>query len=225
MTSADLSHYLQATPYFDYQNENIQQFADQLSEGITDLREIAIRFYQAVRDQIRYNPYVFSSKPETFRASYALEKKETYCIPKAVLLGAMARYKGIPASLGLADVQNHLASPQFVALLKSNVFAMHGFIRLFLDGKWVTATPAFNIDLCHLMGVAPLEFDGQHDSIFHPFTPDGKLHMEYLKNYGYFADVPVDLILQVLTERYPHLFKYDSFQEARSFESDMAQKK
>ncbi|MEK7485573.1 MAG: transglutaminase family protein [Planctomycetota bacterium] len=218
MKTDDFSKYLQPTPYFDYQSENIRAFADQLSEGLKNPRDIAIRFYNAVRDQIRYNPYVFSSKRETFRASYALEKKETYCIPKAVLLGAMARYKGIPACLGLSDVQNHLASPQFVALLRTNIFAMHGFIKLYLDGQWVTATPAFNKDLCTLMGVAPLEFDGKQDSIFQEFTPEGHLHMEYLKSYGEFAEVPVELITQVLTERYPHLFKVDSFQEAHSFE-------
>jgi len=91
-------------------------------------------------------------------------------------------------------------------LLKSDVFAMHGYTELFLNGRWVKATPAFNQGLCELFNVAPLEFDGVHDSVFHPFNRDGELLMEYLVDHGQFADVPETFFFQHLKKCYPHLF-------------------
>ena len=129
---------------------------------------------------------------DSFKASAALEAKDgTFCIPKAALLGAAARYWGIPTRLVLADVRNHLASQKFVEWLGSDVFVMHGYVELYLEGHWRAATPAFNEDLCLRLGVDPLEFNGREDSVFQQSTSDGRKHMEYLKRHGYFADVPV----------------------------------
>jgi transglutaminase-like putative cysteine protease len=50
----------------------------------------------------------------------------------------------------LADVRNHLSTPRLLELLKSDVFAMHGYTELYLNGRWVKATPAFNQQLCEL---------------------------------------------------------------------------
>ena len=36
---------------------------------------------------------------------------------------------------------------------------------LYLEGKWVKATPAFNIEMCTRFGVKPLEFNGVDDSL------------------------------------------------------------
>jgi hypothetical protein len=69
----------------------------------------------------------------------------------------------------------------------------------------VKATPAFNKSLCDKFGVAPLEFDGINDSIFHEFA-GGKKFMEYLHDFGTFADVPRELFINSLQEHYPHLF-------------------
>ncbi len=73
---------------------------------------------------------------------------------------------------------------------KSDVFAMHGYTELYLNDRWVKATPAFNQQLCELFNVAPLEFDGVNDSVFHPFNRDGEQLMEYLIDHGQFTDVP-----------------------------------
>jgi transglutaminase-like putative cysteine protease len=37
-----------------------------------------------------------------------------------------------------------LSTPRLLELLKSDVFAMHGYTELYLNGRWVKATPAFN---------------------------------------------------------------------------------
>jgi len=169
-----------------------------------------VNLYYAVRDQIRYNPYAFSLDPETLKASHALAAGESYCVPKALLLAACARHCGIPARIGLADVRNHLSTPRLIEMLRSEVFAMHGYTELFLGGKWVKATPAFNLALCRLFKVAPLEFDGHTDSVFHPFNAEGERYMEYLVDHGQFDDLPVELFFAHLRRCYPHLFEADS---------------
>jgi transglutaminase-like putative cysteine protease len=159
-----------------------------------------------VREAVRYNPYTFSRDPQTLRGSYALAAGESYCVPKATLLAGCARHCGIPARIGLADVRNHLSTPRLLELLKSDVFAMHGYTELFLDGRWVKATPAFNQQLCELFNVAALEFDGINDSVFHPFNRDGAQLMEYLLDHGQFTDVPETFFFEHLQKCYPHLF-------------------
>jgi len=77
----------------------------------------------------------------------------------------------------------------------SDLFVFHGFTEFYLEGKWVKATPAFNIELCKLHKVEPLEFNGRDDSIFHPFNLEEKGFMVYVGEHGTYSDVPVDLLL------------------------------
>jgi transglutaminase-like putative cysteine protease len=161
---------------------------------------------------------VFSRDADTLKASHALLKMESYCVPKANLLAACARHCGIPARIGLADVRNHLATPRLLDMLRSDVFAMHGYTELYLNDRWVKATPAFNKALCQLFNVAALEFDGLTDSVFHPFNQQGKRHMEYLRDHGQFADVPEHLFFAHLAACYPHLFT----EQAEAIRGDFA---
>ena len=169
----------------------------------------------------RYNAYTFETSNSSFSASYCLQQGESYCVPKAVLLGALCRLYNIPARLGLADVRNHLASPQFIEHLKSDVFVMHGYTDIFLQGKWVKATPAFDAGLCRLMNVKPLEFNGREDSIFHEFDNAGDRHMEYLAEHGHFADVPQQRILDAVALAYPHLVSEFNTPSERSLYQDI----
>lgn len=123
-----------------------------------------------------------------------------------MLLAACARHCGIPARIGLADVRNHLSTPRLLELLRSEVFAMHGYTELYLGERWLKATPAFNLALCRLFRVEPLAFDGLADSIFHPYNEDGQRYMEYLADHGQFADLPEELFFGHLRQTYPHLF-------------------
>lgn len=205
-----MENYLQATPFFDYDHPAVSAWIKTQLKGVPeDPVEQIKTLYLAVRDQIQYNPYVFQTDPNTLSASYALESGETYCIPKAVLLGAAARSLGIPSRLGLADVRNHLSSPKLIEWLRSDIFRMHGFIELYLNGQWVKATPAFNRQLCELMNVEPLPFDGLHDSVFQEFTEEGQAHMEYINDHGVFDDVPIGFIVDGVRAAYGHLFEPD----------------
>jgi len=202
-----MDQYLQPTEFFDYENPELKRWVAEQLQGVSnDPVEQVKALYLAVRDQVSYNPYVFRTDPNTFSASHALSSGESYCIPKAVLLGAAARSLGIPSRLGLADVRNHLSSPKLIEWLQSDIFRMHGFIELYLNGRWVKATPAFNRQLCELMKVAPLEFDGIHDSVFQEYTDAGQAHMEYVNDHGVFDDVPHAFIVTGIENAYPHLF-------------------
>jgi len=156
-----------------------------------------------VRDGWRYNPYTISIRKEDYRASELVGKTEGHCIDKAIILIAGLRGLDIPARIRLAKVKNHIAVEKLVETLGTNELTPHGNVEIFLDGKWLKATPAFNETLCRICNVEPLEFDGEEDSIFQPYNESGKLFMEYIEDYGFFEDFPLDFIVQNMKDNYP----------------------
>jgi transglutaminase-like putative cysteine protease len=178
----------------------------------------ACELYLLVRDGWRYNPYKVEIAREAFRLSYILTLKQTYCIPKALLLAGLARAIGIPARLGFGDVKNHLSSPRLIAYLRTDVFAYHGYAELWLDGKWVQATPAFDARLCQHMKVEPLEFDGRTNSLFQEYNSNGQAFMQYVRYHGVCYDLPHEWLIQGFRAAFPHisfteLIKGDLMQE------------
>ena len=200
-----MKEYLQPARYIDSDHPEVVAFSKKNSSGKTD-KERAVALYYAVRDDIRYNPFLDFSKEETFQASRCITAGEGFCIGKAALLAACARADGIPARVGFADVKNHLTTPALRERMGSDLFIYHGYAELHLEGKWVKATPAFNVELCRRFKVKPLEFDGREDSIFHPYDEDDRRHMEYLRDRGSHADVPVAEIMAAFREAYPVLY-------------------
>ena len=67
-------------------------------------------------------------------------------------------------------------------------------------------SPAFNKSLCKKLNVDPLEFDGENSSFLQQYNGEGTLFMEYLDDYGYFEDVPIDFMIRNLKEHYPNIF-------------------
>ena len=202
--------YLSPSRFIDSDHPAVVEFAEKHRGTGADLNDQAVSLYYAVREAIRYNPYTFSRDPSTLSASFALAAGQSYCVPKANLLAACARHCGIPARIGLADVRNHLSTPRLLALLKSDVFAMHGYTELYLNDRWVKATPAFNQQLCEVFDVPPLAFDGRHDSVFHAFNRQGRRSMEYVVDHGQFAEVPEAFFFAHIRASYPHLFADDA---------------
>ena len=208
-----MSEYLHPGRYIDSDDAAVASFAKQNTRGASP-RERAISLYYAVRDGIRYNPFLDFSKREAFTASAVLQAGEGFCIGKAALLAACGRAAGLETRVGFADVKNHLTSPKLAETMGTDLFVYHGFTEFKLDGKWVKCTPAFNLDLCRRFRVKPLEWDGASDSIFHPFDEDDRRHMEYVRDRGSFADVPVDAIQQAFREAYPRFFRAGVTKEA-----------
>jgi len=200
-----MTEFLKPGRYIDSDNPAVVAFARKNSSGNTE-RERAVALYYATRDGIRYNPFLDFSKEDSYRGSHCITTGEGFCIGKAALLAACARADGIPARVGFADVKNHLTTPALRERMGTDLFVYHGYAELLLEGKWVKATPAFNIELCRRFKVKPLEFDGREDSIFHPFDEQERRHMEYLRDRGSHADVPVAEIMREFREVYPVLY-------------------
>ncbi|MFT4194710.1 transglutaminase-like domain-containing protein [Ottowia sp.] len=187
--------HLAATPFIDSAHPEVAAFARAHAQG-ADERARAVALAHAVRDQFRYDPYRIDLSPAGMRASSVLAQGHGWCVPKATLLAAAARAAGIPARLGFADVRNHLSTERMRQTMKTDLFIWHGYTELWLGGAWRKATPAFNLSLCEKFGLRPLDFDGVHDSIYHPFDLAGHRHMEYVNERGSFDDLPLARIVQ-----------------------------
>ena len=198
--------YLQPTFYLDCNHPALYEYAKANSNESASEKENAIQLYYAVRDGLWYDPYDVKLAPEEMKASAILERGRGHCGEKATVLAACLRAIGIPARLEFADVKNHISAQKLLDTLQSDVFAFHGLTQVFLDGKWVKCTPAFNVELCEKFSVAALEFDGETDSIFQEFDAEGGKFMQYLNDHGTFPDFPRELFIGVLIYHYPHLF-------------------
>src|SRR5690606_22048978 len=185
---------LRATALIDSDSPEVRAFAAAHAQGPSD-RERAVSLYLAVRDGFRYDPYRIDLSPAGMSASSVLRNGHGWCVPKAALLTAVCRAAGIPARMGFADVRNHLSTERMRETMKTDLFIWHGYTDIWLNGRWRKATPAFNIELCERFGLLPLEFDGESDSIYHPFDKSGQRHMEYVHQRGAFDDLPLAQIV------------------------------
>lgn len=199
----NLELYLAPGEFINSGDAEVRAFAQSEVDGASDDISRAVKLYYAVRDKILYDPYYSGEDRPFFRASDCLRAKRGFCIPKAALLAAAARSVGIPARVGYADVRNHLSTKKLLELIGGDLFIWHSFTELYLKGRWVKATPAFNLRLCERFGVRPLEFDGRHDSLFHEFDRGGRRHMEYVRQRGDYPDVPYDEIVADFKKMYP----------------------
>ena len=197
--------YLSPAEFIDSDHPRVKAKAAAIAGALADPVAQARALYTAVRDEIRYDPYIDYTDPETYRASSVLEAGHAYCVGKASLYVALCRAVGIPARLGAADVQNHLATPRLLEAVGTDVFAYHGYVEIMPSRDWVKATPTFNVTLCQKLGVPPLEFSGDSDALLQPFDAKGREFMSYIAQHGTFFDVPVKFLISEMVRIYPKL--------------------
>jgi len=198
----EMQPYLDPTPTVESDHPEIKAFTAKHAGNSSNKTKQAISLYYAVRDKIRYDPYAIEVSVDGLKASHTLDTGRGWCVAKAILLAACCRGMEIPARLGYADIRNHLSTERMRQQMKTDIFFWHGYTSIYLDGTWVKATPAFNIELCEKFRIKPLEFDGRFDSIYHPYDLEGNKHMEYLNYRGEFADVPIDQIKETFIKEY-----------------------
>ncbi len=187
--------YLKPTAFIDWDTQSVKNKAQEMTRGLDTDREKAVALYYFVRDRIKYNTYAEGFSPEDFKASVILQRGSGHCQHKALLLVALARAAGIPARPGYADVRNHLLSRKFRDMIGGdNLLIQHGYTQLYLDGKWVHASPAYDLGICNRKGFVPVEFDGIHDARDSACNQRGKPHMELVKDHGTYDDFPWDFI-------------------------------
>jgi transglutaminase-like putative cysteine protease len=201
--------YLQPTRFIDSDHPSLQRYAEAVTNRATTDIQKAVKIYYAIRDGWRYNAYNLDFSEDGIKASSMLERpvREGHCLDKAVLMVACLRTVNIPARLFLAKVKNHIAAERLTEALGTDELVPHGIVEVYLEGKWVKATPAFNKELCTKLNVASLEFDGRTDSLFQEFDGDGGGFMEYLEEYGHFADFPAAFALDLMRQHYPKIFQ------------------
>ncbi len=208
-STADAGELLQPTGFVDSDSAPVRDFAARALQGVEGSSDTAraIRLFDVVRDQIRYNPFNVGTTEGEYRASHIAGMPSNYCVPKAILLTAALRASGIPAAVGFADVRNHLNSPKLAELMGTDLFIYHGYVALWLDGRMFKVTPAFNTEMCQRFGVRQLTFDGASDALFHEFDVENHRHMEYVNDRGWFADPPIPALLQDFRVLYPKLWQ------------------
>jgi len=208
MTSG-ASDFLTPTHFVDSNSREVGDFVARALTGAGDLSPTAkaIRLFDAVRDEIRYNPFDIGTTADDYRASRIATKPTNYCVPKAILLTAALRATGIPAAVGFADVRNHLNSPKLAELMGTDLFIYHGYVAVWLEGRQFKVTPAFNTEMCERFGVKQLIFDGKSDALFHEFDRNSQRHMEYVNDRGWFLDPPIGQLLEDFRTTYPKLWQ------------------
>jgi transglutaminase-like putative cysteine protease len=204
--------YLAPTRFLDHDAPSVLAFAREAARGEPGAVGKAVRLFYAVRDGWRYDPFAITLDPHRYQASTILAAERCYCIPKAILLAAAARAVGIPAAIGLSDVVNHLTTEKLKARMGGKTYFMHhGYAVLHLDGQWVKAAPAFNIELCERFHVRPTEFDGTADAVFQEYDAKDRRHMEYVKDHGCWSDFPYERVAADFRAFYPaSLFDADA---------------
>lgn len=210
--------YLKAGIYTDSDHPSIRAYVEKHTKEKQTIKEKIIQLYYTIRDGFRYNPYHVILKPYAMKASYLLTKDYGYCIEKSNLFAACVRTLGVPSRLGFANVRNHLATGKLEAYLGTDLLVFHGYTELFIDEKWVKATPVFDIGLCEKLNVLPLDFDAENDSIFQESDKIGNPFMDYVDDLGIYADLPVERFKEEMQKHYPHLFKQNIYDGKFVFE-------
>ena len=201
-----MNQYLEPTEFINSDNVKVITFVNDVVGIEKDKKKAILRLFCKIRDGIPYHFDSIGIKKDLFIASNVIGAEGSFCIPKAVLLASAARVIGVPSRLGFADVKNHLATDKVLEKMKTDLFVFHGYTELFINDKWVKATPAFNKELCKKFNVKPLDFDGENDSVFQEYTESGDKYMNYLVDHGTFADMPFELMITSFKKAYPHWY-------------------
>ncbi|WP_459211749.1 transglutaminase-like domain-containing protein [Aquimarina rhabdastrellae] len=201
-----MEKYLKETFFFNYSHPIVKEFILQhLTGEERNAVEQTQKLYIAVRDHWRYNPYHFTTQKEDWQVHALMQRPDGHCLDKGIILISCLRAIGIPARLCLAKVKNHLGVEKLLAYLGSDVIVPHGYIEVFLNDSWIILTPAFNKELCEIMKVDVMDFDGKNGTVFQAYNSNGNQFMEYLEDYGHFDDLPLEKITQLVYDHYPVL--------------------
>ncbi len=191
-----MQEYLQASLEIDCNHPAIMELSQKLTQNCLTDSDKAVKLFNYVRDECHYNMYATTGEREAYLSSAILKSSQGWCLQKAILLASLGRAAGIPSRLILVSIRNHKSPPEAVKLMGTNVFFPHAYNHLFLNGHWVKAAATFDREICQRIQVPVVEFDGINDAILPSADLNGQPYIDYLEEYGYFAEVPWELILE-----------------------------
>lgn len=194
--------YLQASPSIDCDHPAIIELSERLTRDCNNDSEKAVRLFYYVRDKCHYNMYATTSERAAYRSSSILNSGQGWCLQKAILLASLGRAAAIPSRLILVSIRNHKSPPEAVKLMGSNVFFPHAYNQFYLDGMWVKAAATFDREICERIQVPVVEFDGQHDAVLPSQDLKGQPYIDYLEEFGYYAELPWKMILEKTQQLY-----------------------
>lgn len=194
--------FLRPTYFIDCDSPEIIEAATSITKDCKDKVEEAVALFRFARDEITYNPYGPVRDRERYKASHTLQRRYGYCIQKATLLAGLLRAVSIPATLVFADIRNQLIPQTLKDALHTDEFVFHCYNDIFVGGRWLKATCAFDSGSCEKINVPPVEFSGTEDAIFPPFAPDGRRFVTYLRQRAVCDDVPFEDIIRELEAFY-----------------------
>lgn len=197
---------LAATEFLDCDSDVVRSYAKKIVGLEEDPVKQAVKLFYAVRDKIRYDVYGIDMTRNGLKASSIIKTGAGFCIHKSIVFAAAARGLGIPSRLAFSDVRNHISTPALKALVGGDVFHYHAYAEVYLNGRWIKATPVFNLMLCRLFAIDPLDFDGVQDAILQPYGSDGGKCLEFIEYHGTFDDVPYEQCIAALQCHHPRLF-------------------
>ena len=126
----DFNQYLAASDVIDYDNQNIQVLAENLSKIANNKIDLAKITYEYVRDNI-YHSFDINGKVVTCEASNVLKCQEGICFAKAHLLAALLRCLNIPTGFCYQKLILDDADKSLMTL--------HGLNAIYLESldKWI----------------------------------------------------------------------------------------
>ena len=198
-----MTEYLRPTYFINSDSPVVINISKKITENLNDIIEKAKAIFYWTRDQIKYNPYEsFSSRQKNYKASKIIQAGKGWCVQKACVLAALARSINIPSKLHFADIKNYKISGKLKEIMGTNLFVFHGYTELFLNGKWIKATPAFNVELSKKYNYIPAEFDGINDIVLPKTTINGEKFIEYVNDRGSYSDLPFKKMFKILHQYY-----------------------
>ncbi|MGC1394687.1 MAG: transglutaminase family protein [Coleofasciculaceae cyanobacterium] len=155
----DFNEYLVASDVIDYDNQNIQLLAENLSKTTNNKIDLVKNVYEYVRDNISHS-FDINGKVVTCEASNVLKYQEGICYAKSHLLAALLRCLNIPTGfcyqkLILDDADKSLMS-------------LHGLNAIYLESldKWIRVDARGN-----KIGVKA-EFDLEREFLAYPIRTE-----------------------------------------------------
>lgn len=203
-TELDLQAFLAPTPMCDADHAAVRRMAAEITRRAGTQREAAVALFYWVRDNVTYTMGDWN-----WRASETLALRHGTCSNKANLMVAMARALGIPAGFHVQYVSTPAYfSGGFIPLVRRSVrdIAIHVYVTLFIDGRWVKADPTDDKALSDAIeAIVPhakaFDFDGENDAVI-PFA-EGSV----VSDRGPFTDIDADLMRQArISESHKRMF-------------------
>ncbi|MBU0974358.1 transglutaminase family protein [Patescibacteria group bacterium] len=142
----DLSEFLKETRYCDWKNPEIIKVVENYKAQFTDRRELAIKLFEFVRDEIKYR-----IGPWGIKSSDTLRERKGMCTSSSNLLVALYRAANIPSGYCIYKVRGGESFGHILPALIKNPLKKHSvhiICYVYLD-KWIKCDSSTDRDLSH----------------------------------------------------------------------------